>query len=54
MIKNAPYKFNIEFLISQLKREIEYHNKQKQINYDLIESYESLIDDLKYIIEISK
>ena len=54
MIKGQTYDYNIKFLINQLKREINYEEKQKQPNHDLIEYIENLIDDLEFIIEISK
>lgn len=54
MIKGQTYEFNITFLIEMLKREIKYEENQKSKNYDKIEYLENLIDDLKYIIEISR
>ena len=53
MKKGATFKENIQFLINAYKRELEIAEKENREIYE-IELMEAYIDELEFLIEISK
>lgn len=54
MENNKTLRENIEWLLNQYKKELEYEKNEKEPNDDIINDYENVITELEFALKVSK